>query len=212
MNARYKGELRHWYIGVDNMTQDRRIEEGEELNPHSVIHFGVSVPDETDREATYEFCKAVAEAMLDEPRIWYGFIKVAPDDHIQHPSQLDAQLLDGPWEHVLDMALWSQHLLHDRSHARDLYWGNIFGKDMTRRLEEAGIDEALDKTWDELPDFKPMVRLHGPHENRAFLLYDDPVYFGRFRDVGSLSIMTTDTGWVRQAATLAATMRRAGML
>jgi hypothetical protein len=178
-----------------------------DIQPIPVIAFGCSFHWLSDATSVLKFSREASSLLLADDRVVYGFIDV-----VSHwrPSFLlygGVTLAAGSWEQLVEALFWREFLLNGRQHARGVFWGNIFGREMADRLRAAGLHEMLAFNRDFHPRWDAIV-IDGEHGGQAILLDDDPVLFAQKRG-GQL---ICHAGVVQNGIVLRAAMMKAGLM
>lgn len=192
-DSQFQGGDRHW-------PSDPRLIVG--------IDFSLARSDRSVRE----FIENAAGILIRDRRIWYGFIDVAPRSHVRFPSMYSGTWPEGlgSWERQVEIRYWQTYALGGRRHVRRVFWGNIFGPDFTKRLANAGYEQAVG--WlreNSLGNYEPVTLHEGSTGSMAVFLDDDPVFFARNRD-GELEA-GSESRSIHTAAMLMHVLSRANM-
>jgi len=155
------------------------------------------------------FVEKASRTLIRDKRVWYGFIDVAPVGLIPHVayyrSTLNSRL---SWDQFVEHEFWRRHGLRSREKVRRVFWGNIFGPDLARRMNEAGYEKTMSEIREETPGSPEPVTLLEDTGSMAVFLDNDPVGFARNRLSGFHSLSPA----VKTGGALWAVLSKAGLL
>jgi hypothetical protein len=198
-----QGEL-SWYMEV---ISEIVYEDGGREVPEIRLFCGIDMSLARSAESIRTFAQKMARVFMQDDRIWYGFINAAPRRHVPHSSVYSGNLYrDLSWEQLVEKDVWNEHRKHQHERVRGMFWGNMFGSILARRLRDAGFSDCLQYLRDTHPWCPTVIE----DESGAMTVFldDDPVGFAMKRDLG----MNADDAAVRGGGMLRAVLGRAGLL
>lgn len=206
IGGRFRNEY-IWHLGsfVDSIFISRDFTNQADDVPY--LTFGISLDNALGQEAAKGFCFDACQALLKDDRVAYGLIDIVENWHISGMAEYFGKPAYGSWEKLLDRHMWMEFLCHTRQHARGVFWGNIFGREMADRLRAAGLHEMLAFNRDFHPQWDAIV-IDGEHGGQAILLDDDPVLFAQKRG----GRLICHAGVVQNGIVLRAAMMKAGLM
>lgn len=149
-------------------------------------------------ETLLQLCKDACEILLKDDRVWYGYIDPIPIGVVSHTYGFQGTWGNGTWEQVLERRTWLFQLARGTRHAKGVYWGNFFGKEMWERLVADGaLHSRFNDVIQEWEDYCPVI-VNGACGGGAVLLSEKPVTFA-FERLDLLANIDFRPAWVGAA-------------